>query len=1013
MKHEYYPYLILRTPVFPLRNILTDEPPDFINDPLFKEALYLASPDVAAMIYHQKAAIEGTLSSTITKYFNRMCFRCTPFGLFAGCAVVTWDYHSKIRMDHENIIRRSRPDKSYLAKLLDIFNHTPAIFRHLNIRINNTIYQVGQEFRMIEKGLTEGDFNITAIASDRVLETFTRLIGPTWKSIADICSESKKMGFSAKETMQYLRHLLDNQVISTHLDIAISNNELLDHWIAEFTRLEQTHQNEAIRGWRSYLTAFRHRLSLMDQSTAGNQEGIDQLHKLVATSGELHPQNRLFQVDHCYAGITGTLSYRVQKNLNKAIDILKKISSAGVNNHTLTSFKQRFLTKYEQQEIPLLLALDPETGIDFLENETSFDDFLSREIAMGAVRPRASPVLNFNLKLIQQKYEDAVAAGQTVITLTDQDIAHMESYPITMPVTSSVFFRILAGDNLQIENVGGSSGINLFARFTDFHPLMNEMARELAAIEQQIHGDHTVLAELLHEPEPRAGNVMAHLSFRQYDIPYYANSPRGDHEIITLDDILLSVRNGKFILRSKRLNTQVRPVISSAYNYTKGSPIYRFLGTLQNEDSDNLLFDFNAILPGKSFYPRLVYNELVFSPARWQIQYKALTNAVTPIDPDTIRQFLKNKGVPNLFTISEGDNELLIDTGKDILVGLFEEQLRKRKSLEVKEFLLTPENYPIVDEQHQALNNQAVAILINRYRQPIINAGQYPGQMKVTERKFTIGSEWLYYKIYSGIISSDKILSGHILKLITELKKLKLITHAFFIRYHDPDPHIRLRFHLNHLADLQKVISHVRAQLLEPERSGLIWKIQMDTYMRELERYGIAMEESEQLFYHDSIAILKLMTSHVLHENPGHRLAAGIRLADDLINFFFNDNKEKLHFIRHAKHLLKMNVGLDSAADKMINKSYREHAETYLQFLQMNRTSLEKIFTGRMKAVTKVMGPLLQGTINSARPEYARDLLGSYIHMTANRLFAANQKIYEYIIYDYLFKYYTKIEHLK
>jgi thiopeptide-type bacteriocin biosynthesis protein len=61
----------------------------------------------------------------------------------------------------------------------------------------------------------------------------------------------------------------------------------------------------------------------------------------------------------------------------------------------------------------------------------------------------------------------------------------------------------------------------------------------------------------------------------------------------------------------------------------------------------------------------------------------------------------------------------------------------------------------------------------------------------------------------------------------------------FFIRYSDPDKHIRLRFHLSDQRHLGAVIGMVYQALEQPLQQRLIWKLQTDTYEREVERYGV------------------------------------------------------------------------------------------------------------------------------------------------------------------------------
>jgi thiopeptide-type bacteriocin biosynthesis protein len=88
------------------------------------------------------------------------------------------------------------------------------------------------------------------------------------------------------------------------------------------------------------------------------------------------------------------------------------------------------------------------------------------------------------------------------------------------------------------------------------------------------------------------------------------------------------------------------------------------------------------------------------------------------------------------------------------------------------------------------------------------------------------------------------------------LKQNQLVSHWFFIRYSDPDFHLRIRFYLPDIHNIDKVISQIHKSLQNYFQIGLIRKIQYDTYNREIERYGEnTMDLSEQIFCADSVAI--------------------------------------------------------------------------------------------------------------------------------------------------------------
>ena len=59
------------------------------------------------------------------------------------------------------------------------------------------------------------------------------------------------------------------------------------------------------------------------------------------------------------------------------------------------------------------------------------------------------------------------------------------------------------------------------------------------------------------------------------------------------------------------------------------------------------------------------------------------------------------------------------------------------------------------------------------------------------ERNFYPGESWLYIKVYGGITACDQLLVDVIYPTIISLKRTKVIVNWFFIRYYDPDFHLR------------------------------------------------------------------------------------------------------------------------------------------------------------------------------------------------------------------------------
>ena len=106
------------------------------------------------------------------------------------------------------------------------------------------------------------------------------------------------------------------------------------------------------------------------------------------------------------------------------------------------------------------------------------------------------------------------------------------------------------------------------------------------------------------------------------------------------------------------------------------------------------------------------------------------------------------------------------------------------------------------------------------------------------QRKFIPGSQWLYFKIYTGVKTADEVLAHTIRPFLRELYAERWIDGSFFIRYNDPDFHIRLRLHIDRFENYAPIFRRFEASFQPLVENGAVIRVLCDTYVREIERYG-------------------------------------------------------------------------------------------------------------------------------------------------------------------------------
>lgn len=208
------------------------------------------------------------------------------------------------------------------------------------------------------------------------------------------------------------------------------------------------------------------------------------------------------------------------------------------------------------------------------------------------------------------------------------------------------------------------------------------------------------------------------------------------------------------------------------------------------------------------------------------------------------------------------------------------------------------------------------------------------------KREFSIGSEWLYYKIYCGVKTADFMLHDSLKEGIENLLAEKYISKWFFIRYNDPDSHIRLRFKIDNLEHIGIVIIKLQVLLGVLQEQNLIWKIQTDTYVRELERYGSTTYElSETIFQADSELVLAYIDLKNYFENDTTALLFSFQAIDQFLTLFELTKEEKLKLLDRLQTSFKNEFQADKTLKKELDKQYRSfenELESFLTFQQVD-----------------------------------------------------------------------------
>jgi hypothetical protein len=264
------------------------------------------------------------------------------------------------------------------------------------------------------------------------------------------------------------------------------------------------------------------------------------------------------------------------------------------------------------------------------------------------------------------------------------------------------------------------------------------------------------------------------------------------------------------------------------------------------------------------------------------------------------------------------------------------------------------------------------------------------------------GGEWLYYKLYTQPNNADTILLA-LSPTIRRLKECGMVDLFFFIRYNDPSFHLRLRFRCPEQGSVASVLTNEFNALFDKK---LIYNVTIDTYHREIERYGgDSILEAEQIFGIDSLHIL-VMLGLLDKKNSldtEERWLYALSLIDNTLDGFGLSVDKKLAFIKVMSKSFKSEFGFDSHRFVcQIDDKYRSNSEIIRRYLAKD---IDPDLVGLLESRLGHIKRVFDGAENKREP--LAHSIGSLIHMSMNRWFKTQGRLYELFLYSFLVKYYT------
>jgi thiopeptide-type bacteriocin biosynthesis protein len=577
-----------------------------------------------------------------------------------------------------------------------------------------------------------------------------------------------------------------------------------------------------------------------------------------------------------------------------------------------------------------------------------------------------------------------------------------------------VIFKMPGAGQIHLEAITGPSAVNLISRFGHADAGFQDLACTITAREEA-HNPGVLFAEIVHLPEKRTGNILLRPHLRSFEIPYLAASGLPQARQIPLQDLYLRVAGDRIVLFSRELNQEIIPRLDTAHLYTAASlPVYLFLCDLQTQGLQaELALSWQPHRFDVTYLPRLTCGNFILGLATWQLNrpdYALLLEASPHTLMTAFEQFKQQWGLPEQFTFGEGDRDLLVDSCNPDTIAAWVHTIRQRSGITLREHLYDVSQSVVKDEAGQPYAAQFIGTLINQ--EAVYAPGAPLPRIREPEaqQEFPPGSEWLYYKIYGGAQSAETVLTEALTPLTEELRQMNLVDQWFFLRYQDPDPHIRLRLHLLAPEQIGAVISRVYQCLRPYQESGLVWQTQIATYQRETGRYGAqGIKLAEELFFADSLAITGFLSRRP-EAGEDQRWTWALAAIDQMLTCFQYTLNQKSQLISNLKAVFAGEFKLNKDLKLGLDKKYRHYRPLIQQDWEGYRLAHQAPYQGESLALLGSAARQLLARASQGQLEVPLDeLLSSFIHLHVNRLIPAQARLHELVLYDFLFRHYQML----
>jgi thiopeptide-type bacteriocin biosynthesis protein len=840
------------------------------SDPLLSQAVRVASGSLAhslaALTSDEGASALGrkrTVSAarTLTRYARRAAARPTPFGLFAGVGTARFGSSAKAGPGTGEVAVRL--DGAWLRRRVLAWLEEPSVRRRVDVVLNDLCFVRDGRLYLRTGGQEQS-------VRDNALVGAVRERARTPVPYADLLVSLRER-FSALDTERLDRQLaglLQHGFLLTSITPHRIDGALLDG-IEAVLDAALPDDAQALRDIRA--ACARHAEDPPGLGDDSWQKVMDEVRRLDVPGTDSGPHAR--PPLHVDLHIPGefVVPEAVGREVCRYAAAIWAITPEWTTLAYMRDYRERFIERYGTAcAVPLGELVDPHRGLGLPPEYGAEPVYARGGPGDEADGPRRA--------MIGELLQEAVLSGGDLV-LTDDVVRRLAEVaghdPAAAPPPSlELCFQVLSESTAALDrgdfqllgspHIGAWTAGATAGRFAAVAGLTDELARLAAGT-----ADDTVITaqvELMPQ-EPRGLNIVQVPRLLPNRIPIGVPDDRGDPCCLDWRSLLVAAGSDGLRLLHPESGRPVRPVLPHMLALdTQAPPVARFLidvATARPRVWSGWNWAGHDALP---YLPRVRYGRVVVMPRRW-LPGRRLRDAARAQGAGAWEQGLdawrRRLAVPDRLHIARNDQMYPVDLrdrwDRDLL--------RAELTAAHPQFVL----YEDLTADGAGLgwnggHSTEIVVPLACARRPARHTapegaeraqGQTAPPVRLAPTRVHLpGEDWLFTKWYAEASAHDALLTEHLPALLAEVEDD--VDRWFFLRYQDPEPHLRLRFHGDPAALNGRVLpalSRVSRALVE---SGALRTTALDTYRPESDRYGgeALQEAAERFFRTDSLSAL-------------------------------------------------------------------------------------------------------------------------------------------------------------